>query len=655
LSRLAGHSDIDRVRDATDLVRLIGEHVVLKPRGREHVGLCPFHDDRTPSMAVVTHKGNAFYKCFACGAGGDAFDFVMNYHKMDFGEALRHLAQKAGITLTPWKGSDDDAARGPKRIDVRKANAFAATFFRRMLNDETVGAAARQVIAQRGISDEQVAAFMLGAAPDAWDGLVTRVRKQNLPADVFVAAGLLKPRKEGSGDGHYDAFRNRVMFPICDELGNPIAFGARKINPEDEPKYLNSAESAVFSKSKTLYGLHLAKRAIIEANQAIITEGYTDVIACHQAGFTNVVATLGTSLTQEHAQKLSKFCDRIVMLFDGDAAGQRAGSRGSLVTVMAKGGFARFIMEKIDVHICILPDDLDPDELLKLPGGVERFREFLNKSVDIIEFLLSGFRSRLADAQGMSGRQRRLEEFLLELSEMGLASAPGLRQQMVLSRIAELVRLPISALEQAWANLKQHGASSPITQATPDDQPETAAGTPWDESEVSRPRRMAEFELLAVAIYEPAMALRVAREHAANNDSSLFDPARYHHPASRALAGYIAQRFADGETFTVQQLLAALEDEADREIASRLYFDGRNACGERDDQAMTALHSAISALESAIRREHLHEMVVAGTPDEAHDAEGRHVADPLQRLQEFLRHRGQAGHIAAAIPRGVRT
>jgi DNA primase len=647
LSRLAGHSDIDRVRDATDLVRLIGEQVVLKPRGREHVGLCPFHDDRTPSMAVVTHKGNAFYKCFACGAGGDAFDFVMNYHKMDFGEALRHLAQKAGITLAPWKGSDDDAARGPKRIDVRKANAFAATFFRRMLNDETLGAAARQVIAQRGISDEMVQAFMLGAAPDAWDGLVTRVRKQNLPADVFVAAGLLKPRKEG--DGTYDAFRNRLMFPICDKVGNPIAFGARKIDPEDEPKYLNSAESAVFSKSKTLYGLHLAQRAIIETHVAIVTEGYTDVIACHQAGITNAVATLGTALTRDHARELSKLCDTVILLFDGDEAGMKAADRGLEI----------FFSETVDIKICVLPDGLDPDELLKQDGGRARFDEALAASVDALQYKLDRFEVTLKDV-GMSGRQKRLETFLAELSQIGFGSLQGVRKQMVLMRIAELMRVPVGAIEQTLAKFAQRKpAGAPAVtshiEGTADDQTVITSDVTSDESEISRPRRMAEFELLGVAIYEPAIALRVAREHASENGSSLFDPARYHHPTSRTLARFIAQRFADGETFTVQHLLAALEDEADREIASRLYFDGRNASGERDDQAMAALRSAISALESVIRREHLHDMVVAGTPDQAHDVGGQHVADPLRRVQEILHHRRQAGHIAAAIPRGVRT
>jgi DNA primase len=309
VGQFSGQSDIDRVRDATDLVRLIGEHVPLKPRGREHVGLCPFHDDHSPSMAVVTHKGNAFYKCHACGAGGDAFDFVQNYHKMDFAEALRFLADRAGITLTPRPSpgqrsasgeADEHDGRTVARSSIREANAFAAAFFRKVLQHPEAGSVGRELIDKRGISAEMAEQFMLGYAPDSWDKLLATITRKGMSVEPFAAAGLLKPRK--TGDGFYDAFRHRLIFPITSEVGQPIAFGARAIKADDEPKYLNSAESSVFQKSRTLYGLHQAKRSIIDSRTAVITEGYTDVIACHQAGFTNVVGTLGTALTREHAR-----------------------------------------------------------------------------------------------------------------------------------------------------------------------------------------------------------------------------------------------------------------------------------------------------------------------------------------------------------------
>ncbi len=596
-------------------------------------------------MAVVTHKGNAFYKCFACGAGGDAFDFVMNYHKMDFGEALRFLAQKAGITLTPWKGQDEDeGGRGPRKMDVRKANAFAATFFRRTLRDEALGAAAREVIAHRGISPEMVEAFMLGAAPDTWDGMLMKMRKQNLPAEVFAAAGLLKPRKEG--EGHYDSFRNRLMFPICDELGNPIAFGARKIKADDEPKYLNSSESAIFSKSKTLYGLNVAKRAIIDAHAAIVTEGYTDVIACHQAGVSNAIATLGTALTREHARILSKLCDTVILLFDGDDAGMKAADRALEV----------FFNETVDVKICVLPDGLDPDELLKQDGGRARFDAALKASVDALQYKLDRFQAALIGVGGseISGRQKRLEAFLAELAQMGFGSLQGVRKQMVLMRISELMRLPVNVIDQTLAKFGQRKApSAPVdasmseSQGKSDESPVSAS---WDETEVSPLRSKAEFVLLGVTIFDPAIAMRIAREQITATGVNLFDPARFRHPTSIAIAQFIAERFADSATFTVQQLLAAVEDETHRQTASRLYFDGQKTCGESDDKVEAALHHAIDAMQAVFHRERLEEAMLVG----ATAGENDEPIDPLHRMQQILHHRRQAGHIASAIPRGVR-
>jgi DNA primase len=363
------HDDRQRVLDATDVVQLIGEHVALKARGREFIALCPFHDDHKPSMYVVPAK--QIYHCFSCGAGGNALTFVMEYHKMAFREALEHLAQRAGVELTPWKpgaaagaaaGSQEQRGGGAPRQEVLAANRAAADFFERMLAREDLGRAAREVIARRGISPEMVESFRLGAAPEMWDGLQRTISHKNAPAGPFLAAGLLKQRNEG---GLYDAFRNRLMFPIQDQTGAVVAFGARRINEEDEPKYLNSPDSVVFNKSATLYGLHQAARTIQRTRTAIVTEGYMDVIACHQAGVTNAVAALGTAMTRENAKILRRLCDTVVLLFDGDEAGQRAADRAVEV----------FFAEPVDVRIAVLPPDAgakDPDELLKQEGGRER-------------------------------------------------------------------------------------------------------------------------------------------------------------------------------------------------------------------------------------------------------------------------------------------
>ena len=373
------HFDVDKVRDATDLVALIAEHVSLQPKGREHVGLCPFHDDHTPSFTVVTHKENAFYKCHSCGAAGDAFNFVMDYHKMSFPEAMRHLADRAGIKLSA--GADRTRHESStSAASLRKANAMATSFFRKVLQDHEQGAAARSVICDRKIDESMVEAFELGAAPAEWDGIARRAQASSIGIETLEAAGLIKSRPRS--DGYYDSFRNRLIFPICDELGRPIAFGGRQIDPEDDPKYLNSPESSIFHKSQTLYGLHLAKRAIDQSKQAIVVEGYTDVIACHQAGIDNVVGTLGTALTPEHVKMLRRWCDTVVLVFDGDSAGRKAANRA--IGRFADQGVELFFKADIDVKICVLPEGLDPDEILKQPEGEARFRTAIIESENAV-------------------------------------------------------------------------------------------------------------------------------------------------------------------------------------------------------------------------------------------------------------------------------
>ncbi|MFZ9692361.1 MAG: DNA primase, partial [Phycisphaerales bacterium] len=367
-------SDRDRVLEATDLIALVGEHVRLTRKGREHHGLCPFHDDHRPSMALVTHKGIPFFKCFSCGAAGNAIDFMMRYHRLEFPEALRQLAERAGITLSTRRPSD--AAERDVRGALLRANELAARAFRRFLEHPELGAASRAMLDRRGVPFPQRDSFALGAAPEGWDHLVTGLEtwlakqgraegdRQPLRMEDFADAGLVRRSSRG---GWIDGFRNRAVFPIRSEMGRVIAFGARQIDPEDQPKYLNSPESAVFDKSSTLYGLDLAKQSIIRRREAVVVEGYLDVIACHAAGFDQVVATLGTALTPDHARLLRHKAERVVLLFDGDDAGQRAADRAIEV----------FFGGTLDVRIGILPGGLDPDDLLKQDGGREAMQASL--------------------------------------------------------------------------------------------------------------------------------------------------------------------------------------------------------------------------------------------------------------------------------------
>jgi DNA primase len=435
------NDDRQRVLDASDIVRLVGEHCALKPRGREFVCLCPFHDDHSPSMYVVPTK--QIYHCFSCGAGGNAIDFVINYHKLPFREALEFLANRAGVTLTPPKrrergdGPDDGAV---SKAELAAVNEFACGFFRAVYRHESHGKVARETVARRGFTAETVESFAIGAAPDRWDGLVAAAQKRSVSMAALKAAGLVKERS--ASDGVYDALRNRLIFPIHDQLGRVIAFGGRKLNEEDEPKYLNSPETALFDKSSTLYGLHHAARSIQRENVAIVTEGYTDAIACHQAGFTNVVATLGTALTARHAAMLRRLCDTVVLLFDADEAGAKAADRALEV----------FFAQPIDVKIAVVAGGKDPADILGEAGGADLFRSSIDGAADALEYRFERLRERLA-SMGEAARARAIEDDIQRLVEMGLAKLSPVRRRMVVQRLARVARIPedaiLSAIPQA--------------------------------------------------------------------------------------------------------------------------------------------------------------------------------------------------------------
>ena len=445
--------DWQRVIDATDIVDLIGEQLRLHPKGREFVCICPFHDDHKPSMTVVPSK--QIYKCFSCGAGGDAIAFVTNYHGMSKVEALRHLAERAGVELTPWKperalsrtgGGDapDDgrfgagsagSGAGVSREEIAAANAFAHDFYRTIFNHAEHGRVAREAAERRGISEGSIEDFQIGAAPDRFDGLLTMIERRKLEIGPFLAAGLLKQNERGRV---YDAFRNRLMFPIMDQTGRTIAFGGRILDPEDSPKYLNSPESPLFDKSSTLYGIRQGFASIRESKTVIISEGYTDVVACHQAGIRNVVATLGTALTRKHANLIKRVAHTVVLLFDGDEAGQKAAQRAHEV----------LFREPIDLRVCVLPGGIDPDECLKQEGGRALFEGAVAGATDAMTFRMGRLKDRLrAELAGSAAQTRILEEELRSVAEMGTAELPPIQRQQLIKRLATLTDLPTATIQ----------------------------------------------------------------------------------------------------------------------------------------------------------------------------------------------------------------
>lgn len=507
--------DRQRVLDATDIVNLIGEFVNLQPKGREFVGLCPFHDDRNPSFFVNPAKD--LFKCFACGEGGiGGISFAMKYHRMTYPEALKYLAERANIELTPFRpnrrppsGSSPDSSGAPgdhapmvSGAVLISAHETARDFFRALLRHESHGDVGRRSFAERGISEEMIERFELGVAPNRYDGLVTVAMSKNLDLRPYAAAGLLLARKDGNG--FVDRFRHRLIFPIHDIMGRPIAFGGRRIEPDDEPKYLNSPEHPKFNKSETLYGLHLARRSIQSKSLAIVVEGYTDVIACHQAGVENVVATLGTAMTRAHGRVLERLCDRVVLLFDGDEAGQKAADRAIEV----------FFKSNVDVRIAILPPGTDPADMLADGSvGVERFENVVDSGTDALDFMFELLKTRVEDG-GVSSRQKHVSALLERLGRLGFHDMNPLRRDLVVARLGDLTNLSAAAVLAAIPRPRPprkpmapaSGTMEPKTSPNRESSPilDGEGGTPVD-SAISEDRRDAESWLVGSILLMPHM------------------------------------------------------------------------------------------------------------------------------------------------------
>jgi DNA primase len=356
------------VRNSGDIVRLVSDYVPLKPAGRRLKGLCPFHHEKTPSFSVDPQM-QLFY-CFGCQAGGDAFKFVMLYEKFDFPESVEFLANRWGVPLpkASSRREDDTGAR------LLLMNEGAAGFFRSQWADPSRGKLARDYIAHRGVSDAVAERFGLGYAPDSWDALLNVLGARGFKAPELQAAGLAIPRKDGSGQ--YDRFRHRVMFPIRGVSGRVVAFGGRGLG-DSEPKYLNSPETPAYVKGEHLYGLDVARDAIRREGFAILVEGYLDLIALHQAGFENAVASLGTALTPSQVKLLARYSERVVVSYDGDAAGINAAAR-SLDLFLERG---------FDVRVAEIPQGKDPDDFVK-DEGVAAYDAIVRQAPSYLDFLV---------------------------------------------------------------------------------------------------------------------------------------------------------------------------------------------------------------------------------------------------------------------------
>lgn len=433
---MAGDDFRSQVLQATDIVQLISESVALKRRGKDYVGLCPFHSEKTPSFHVSLSK--QFFHCYGCKESGNAIDFVIKRDRMDFIEALKWLGDRAGLEM-PRRNAAGGKEQASQRQLLLDAHSVASSFFQKLLKTSSQGQKAKTYLAERGFNQQSIQQFQLGVSPDAWDELFRELGRK-FAMDLLATAGLVKRRE--SGDGCYDTFRNRLIFPIRDERGRVIAFGGRVMPGSDDPaKYLNSTETPLFNKSQSIFGLDLARQRIVETRTAVVVEGYADVVMAHQHGLSNVVSVLGTALTEQHVTVLSRFADKIILLFDGDTAGDKAVDKAVNL----------FLHQPIEIAIASLPSGVDPDEFL-LEHGAEAFNVILSKAKDALDYKWHRLQQQLGDqASTLTGRQRAVNDYLSAIaSARGSGPVDAVRWGQILIQLRNRTGLTATELNQRF-------------------------------------------------------------------------------------------------------------------------------------------------------------------------------------------------------------
>ncbi|MDI5986775.1 DNA primase [Halomonas sp. M4R5S39] len=445
---------IDDLLARVDVVEVVGERVQLKKAGRNYSGLCPFHQEKTPSFTVSADK--QFYHCFGCGAHGSALRFLMEYDKLRFPEAVEQLASRLGMEV-PREGADDPRAQARERKRKEGVNLLelSAAFFRERLKMPEAGAA-REYLARRGLSSEVQQAFGIGYAPDGWEALKRHLDERGIPEAVQVEYGLLVHREESGRT--YDRFRDRVMFPIRDLKGRTIAFGGRVLG-DARPKYLNSPETPVFHKGRELYGLFEARQAESRLERLVIVEGYMDVVALAQFGIRNAVATLGTSTSEEHLSRLFRLVGEVVFCFDGDRAGRQAAARAleTVLPLMIDGRQARFLF---------LPEGEDPDTLVRREGP-EAFQDRITCASPLSEFLFDQAAAG-RDLARMEDRERYASQVLTALGRL----PEGVLKSLMLSELSRRTGVDQSSFESLLARSAPGSDSAPSEASGGGDEPD---------------------------------------------------------------------------------------------------------------------------------------------------------------------------------------
>jgi DNA primase len=536
---------VDRVKEASDIVEIVSAHTDLQQRGQDYWGNCPFHDERTPSFKVNPRE--KLYYCFGCEASGDVFRFVEEKEGLDFAAAVESLSERYGVELE--RENEDPQAEERRRRKARLWQLLERTakFYERYLWESQKAGKARAYLEERGLGEDVLRRFGVGMAPSVWDQVLTGSQRAGFAVDELLAAGLIQKGRQG---GHYDRFRSRITFPIRDQRGRVLGFGARALSPDSKPKYLNSPEGELYRKSHTLYGIDRARGPIAKARRAIVVEGYTDVLALHQAGVEEAVAIMGTAITPEQITMLAGLTESVVLALDADRAGADAMIRAQKVA----GG------KSLELRVAAMPEGEDPADMLE-EGSADRFMKLVDDAIDLPSFRVDVALGR-GDLGSVAGRERVLDEVGPVLKAMG-ETALG---------FDELVRRVADRLDTDASLVLARVRSAPEASAAPAGDA-NGAKPPKPVAVSLTPRETRERALLAMCIAQPDVGRgfidRLTDEHLS--------------PSGRPALGWLRTHLADpmaglpredaALTSLITELVMRAENEPASEGAMQLNLD----------------------------------------------------------------------------------
>lgn len=600
---------VDEIRGASDVVDVISTFVRLKKRGKDYLGLCPFHQEKTPSFSVSPTK-QMFY-CFGCHRGGDVVKFIMEYEKASYVEALEILAERAGITITRTEESYESANETEKLYTVM---SFAARTFFNNLTKTTEGEFALKYFRERGFTNQTMTMFGLGYSLRGWEALINQAHEDGVGLDSLEKVGLIKRRDDGS---NYDTFRGRAMFPIFNTTGRVIAFGARKLYEDDNlGKYINSSENPIYHKSKVLYGLSQAKEAIRSRDFVVMVEGYADLISVFQAGTKNIVASSGTALTSEQIQLISRYTKNITLVYDADSAGANAMLRG--VDLILEGG--------LDVRVVQLPEGDDPDSFVKKNGG-EEFEELLKRAVSFIDFKANEFQraGKFDSPEGKTDAVRGLVQSIAKIPDQ-------LKRTFFIKDVAEKYQLYESTLYSVLEKFSRR-VPQKFVQTIPSEVPEEERATN-ERTMTMDEMPMEEKEILSAVLEDPKEMIPFVFRN--------IQPEDFSHRSSRRIAETILDLFDQTGKADSNQLIEQIIDEKEKTIVANITFNRYqlaerwNAIGSRASE--TRLYDiALGAIKLLKKKKLEHELAQNRIQMKDASLTGTDTIPFLQKQQDLMK------------------